>query len=230
MPTVLAQSNLPKSAAVVVSSETIILRDPNNSILEKYTSDQQKQKSLKSYGIKPETMLSPGENKIDPRPQPPIVVPDFDYTDGNEILPLILNPPFGVEEITTNITAGEGVNAETLVWVGQVTAEALTSSNRVNRFATNLIMVEPGMYISFDSIRNTSSQPTAVFFDEIEAPLLPSECIYGASVSNQVVPDGARYVKFQTSTLSLDMRIRGSHTASLFGFSNINNQNLDENG
>lgn len=63
MPTVLAQSNLPKSAAVVVSSETIILRDPSNSILEKYTSDEQKQKSLKSYGIKPKTLLSPGENK-----------------------------------------------------------------------------------------------------------------------------------------------------------------------
>lgn len=66
MPTVLAQSNLPKSAAVVVSSETIILRDPNNSILEKYTSDEQKQLSLKSYGIKPATMLSPGENKTSP--------------------------------------------------------------------------------------------------------------------------------------------------------------------
>lgn len=66
MPTVLAQSNLPKSAAVVVSSETIILRDPNNNILEKYTSDEQKQKSLKSYGIKPATMLSPGENKTSP--------------------------------------------------------------------------------------------------------------------------------------------------------------------
>lgn len=66
MPTVLAQSNLPKSAAVVVSSETIILRDPNNSILEKYTSDEQKQLSLKSYGIRPATMLSPGENKIKP--------------------------------------------------------------------------------------------------------------------------------------------------------------------
>lgn len=66
MPTVLAQSNLPKSAAVVVSSETIILRDPNNSILEKYTSDEQKQKSLKSYGIKPATLLSPGENKTIP--------------------------------------------------------------------------------------------------------------------------------------------------------------------
>lgn len=66
MPTVLAQSNLPKSAAVVVSSETIILRDPNNRILEKYTSDEQKQLSLKSYGIKPATMLSPGENKTTP--------------------------------------------------------------------------------------------------------------------------------------------------------------------
>lgn len=70
MPTVLAQSNLPKSAAVVVSSETIILRDPNNSILEKYTSDEQKQLSLKSYGIKPETLLSPGENKTKPAGDP----------------------------------------------------------------------------------------------------------------------------------------------------------------
>lgn len=66
MPPVLAQSNLPKSAAVVVSSETIILRDPNNSILEKYTSDEQKKLSLKSYGIKPATLLSPGENKTIP--------------------------------------------------------------------------------------------------------------------------------------------------------------------
>lgn len=70
MPTVLAQSNLPKSAAVVVSSETIILRDPNNSIIEKYTSDEQKQLSLKSYGIKPATLLSPGENKTAPMPSP----------------------------------------------------------------------------------------------------------------------------------------------------------------
>lgn len=68
MPTVLAQSNLPKSAAVVVSSETIILRDPNNSILEKYTSDEQKEKSLKSYGIKPATLLSPGPNNTKPSP------------------------------------------------------------------------------------------------------------------------------------------------------------------
>lgn len=68
MPTVLAQSNLPKSAAVVVSSETIILRDPNNSILEKYTSDEQKQLSLKSYGIKPATLLSPGPNNTKPSP------------------------------------------------------------------------------------------------------------------------------------------------------------------
>lgn len=66
MPTVLAQSNLPKSAAVVVSSETIILRDPNNSILEKYTSEEQKQLSLKSYGIKPATLLSPGPNNTKP--------------------------------------------------------------------------------------------------------------------------------------------------------------------
>lgn len=66
MPKVLAQSNLPNSAAVVVSSETIILRDPNNRILEKYTSDEQKQLSLKSYGIKPATLLSPGENKTSP--------------------------------------------------------------------------------------------------------------------------------------------------------------------
>lgn len=66
MPKVLAQSNLPNNAAVVVSSETIILRDPNNSILEKYTSDEQKQLSLKSYGIKPATLLSPGENKTKP--------------------------------------------------------------------------------------------------------------------------------------------------------------------
>lgn len=69
MPTVLAQSNLPKSAAVVVSSETIILRDPNNSILEKYTSDEQKEKSLKSYGIKPATLLSPGPNNTKPSPE-----------------------------------------------------------------------------------------------------------------------------------------------------------------
>lgn len=68
MPPVLAQSNLPKSAAVVVSSETIILRDPNNSILEKYTSDEQKQLSLKSYGIKPATLLSPGPNITKPVP------------------------------------------------------------------------------------------------------------------------------------------------------------------
>ena len=70
MPTVLAQSNLPKSAAVVVSSEYIILRDPNNSILEKYTSDEQKELSLKSYGIKPATLLSPGENKTKPAGDP----------------------------------------------------------------------------------------------------------------------------------------------------------------
>lgn len=81
MPTVLAQSNLPKSAAVVVSSETIILRDPNNSILEKYTSDEQKQKSLKSYGIKPATMLSPGENKFIPLPPAPIFY-DWIRDDG----------------------------------------------------------------------------------------------------------------------------------------------------
>lgn len=66
MPKVLAQSNLPNSAAVVVSSETIILRDPNNSIIKKYTSDEQKQLSLKSYGIKPDSLLSPGENKTTP--------------------------------------------------------------------------------------------------------------------------------------------------------------------
>lgn len=66
MPKVLAQSNLPNNAAVVVSSETIILRDPNNSILEKYTSDEQKQASLKSYGVKPATLLSPGDNETEP--------------------------------------------------------------------------------------------------------------------------------------------------------------------
>lgn len=66
MPTVLAQSNLPKNAAVVVSSETIILRDPNNSILKKYTSEEQKQLSLESYGVKPTTLLSPGENETIP--------------------------------------------------------------------------------------------------------------------------------------------------------------------
>lgn len=68
MPKVLAQSNLPTDAAVVVSSETIILRDPNNSILEKYTSEEQKQKSLKSYGIRPTTLLSPGPNNTKPVP------------------------------------------------------------------------------------------------------------------------------------------------------------------
>lgn len=72
MPKVLAQSNLPNNATVVVSSETIILRDPNNRILEKYTSDEQKQLSLKSYGIKPTTMLSPGENKYKPVGPTPI--------------------------------------------------------------------------------------------------------------------------------------------------------------
>lgn len=70
MPKVLAQSNLPNNAAVVVSSETIILRDPNNRILEKYTSDEQKQLSLKSYGIKPATLLSPGPNNTKPSPGP----------------------------------------------------------------------------------------------------------------------------------------------------------------
>lgn len=72
MPPVLAQSNLPKSAAVVVSSETIILRDPSNDVLEKYTSDEQRQKALKSYGIKPATLLSPGENKVKPIGPTPI--------------------------------------------------------------------------------------------------------------------------------------------------------------
>lgn len=81
MPTVLAQSNLPKSAAVVVSSETIILRDPNNSILEKYTSDEQKQLSLKSYGIKPSTLLSPGTNKKDPSKKA-LIFYDWIQNDG----------------------------------------------------------------------------------------------------------------------------------------------------
>lgn len=82
MPKVLAQSNLPKSAAVVVSSETIVLRDPNNSILEKYTSVEQKQLSLKSYGIKPATLLSPGDNKKKPEGDK-LLFFDWLLSDGN---------------------------------------------------------------------------------------------------------------------------------------------------
>lgn len=230
MPKVLAQSNLPNSAAVVVSSETIILRDPNNSILEKYTSDEQRQKALNSYGIKPESLLSPGENKIDPRPKPPIILPDFEFQNGNELLPYIVNPPYDVEEITTRVQAGVNLNPSANVWLGAETDESLKSVSLSNRFVTDYFAVQPGMFISFTSVVNTNNQPTAVFLDENKLPLAPNQCIYGTDASNHIVPDGASYIVFQTYALDVNMHIKASHKASLFTFSNINNQNLDENG
>lgn len=118
MPTVLAQSNLPKSAAVVVSSEAIILRDPNNSILKKYTSDEQKELSLKSYGIKPDTMLSPGENKTKPK-EDIVVLHQWLQNDGNAYIDTGINPRTSYKfEFSMIYVSGGGANlygARTLV-------------------------------------------------------------------------------------------------------------------
>lgn len=135
MPTVLAQSNLPKSAAVVVSSETIILRDPNNSILEKYTSDEQRQKSLNSYGVKPVTMLSPGDNKTSPTPSG-VKFYDWLQTDGRAYINTGILP-----EASYNIEAKflyvSGTTAYVL-GVYENDANIPNTTKRVNMFVTNV--------------------------------------------------------------------------------------------
>ncbi len=135
MPTVLAQSNLPKSAAVVVSSETIILRDPNNSILEKYTSEEQKQLSLKSYGIKPESMLSPGENKTTPVPGG-VKFYDWLQTDGRAYINTGILPKASYN-IEARYLYVSGTTAYVL-GVYENDVENPNATKRVNMFVTNV--------------------------------------------------------------------------------------------
>lgn len=202
MPTVLAQSNLPKSAAVVVSSETIILRDPDNSILEKYTSDEQRQKALNSYGVKPAVLLSPGSNNYVPRPEPPVVVVAFEYSNGTEFLPILANPPHNVTEVDTTITASASVNGGAPSYVGAQNAEAFQIISINTRFVSNPIEVSPGMKISFSNLENSGTQATCVFLDAESNPFAPADCIYTFDAEDIIVPEGAKFIVLQMMKLA----------------------------
>lgn len=211
MPKVLAQSNLPNSAAVVVSSETIILRDPNNSILEKYTSDEQKQLSLKSYGVKDNVLLSPSKNPFNPKPVPPVVVPEFSFNNGTESLPIWENPPYNVEVVSEDISASAENNDPVLTWTGAIDAESFQVKEMNTRFVSDYIEVKEGMYINYTGVSQFASQPGIVYFDENKAPLSPSMCLYGSSHANEVVPSGARFIKVQTVKLRPQFSLYGSY-------------------
>lgn len=211
MPTVLAQSNLPKSAAVVVSSETIILRDPDNSILEKYTSDEQKEKSLKSYGLKNDVLLSPGKNPFNPTPEPPVVVPEFGYGSGTESLPIWENPPYNTEEVTEQITASVDNNGPATTWSATIEDDTFEVVDRSTRFVSKFIEVKEGMYINYGYFAVYHTYPAIVYFDENKNPLSPSVCLYGSSNTNKVVPSGAKYIKVQTYALRSSFVLYGSY-------------------
>lgn len=150
MPTVLAQSNLPKSAAVVVSSETIILRDPNNNLLEKYTSDEQRQKAFNSYGVKPSSLLSPGANKTDPSYNP---YKFFDWLadDDNAFIITNILPKANYKYEIEFLYESGNPN-----YMFGVLSKDATDNSKYTRFTTTVVprpnnLIDLHVYLSFSS-------------------------------------------------------------------------------
>lgn len=225
MPTVLAQSNLPKSAAVVVSSETIVLRDPNNNILEKYTSDEQKQLSLKSYGVKPETLLSPGENKTKPITNP-IIYYRWLQNIGEAYIDSLVNPKSSYKYefaiFTDSSSLGRLFGSRSLVSEGSSTLKVISafiSRTSNTRFALGINMNNgSGETTSVSAIPNNFAKVVIdngkVYVNDVEKAVIQG-------LSEEVVVDSSLFI-FALSTSGVPT-IGGSFYLAYFKI-------YDENG